>query len=301
MRPSSGAVIVKRLIASNLSTCVATIAVALACALGATQSVAATTTPKTIALVSAVGDQFSFVRQRQTTGTHFEGFTRQTLKVPDQVLNLAVLRGLDRAMGAEYPESTRVFVTLNPEANAPEVLPQDREAYVFKRVLELIEKMPERQAWDQIVLVTPRWMFSERAGMGSKLSGIGLYVQPLDGPAPGSDFDAGLPDEVETPDKEVVRSKTYVAPFFYTTVTTIDARTLKVIKQESRHDFRKIFDPKATAIDVQNAIPPAQMAAMIERFVETAALRSMTSKPVGSVEIGPLKSTPAPEENAPKR
>jgi hypothetical protein len=294
--------------ARKVSASVAAISVALACSSGAAISHAAapatptaSTPPKTIALVSAVGDQFSFVRQKQSTGSHLEPFTRQTLKVPDQVLNHAVLRGLDRAMGAEYPESTRVFVALSPEAGMADVLPQEREAFVFKRVLALLEQMPERQTWDQIVLVTPKWLFSERAGMGSKLSGIGMYVQPLEGPAAGNDFDAGLADEVETPDKDIVRSKTYVAPFFYTTVTTLDAKTLTILKQESRHDFRKIFDPKATAVDVQNAIPPAQMAAMIERFVETAALRSMTSKPVGSVEIGPLKSTPAQTESAPKR
>jgi hypothetical protein len=255
------------------------------------QATAAASAPKKIALVSAVGGQFGYVRQKQSVGSHMDHYTRQNLDISDQSINNAVLRGLDRALAAESPDSTRVLLHVAHDKSATDVLPQNREAHIFKRVLGLLETMPERQKWDEIVVVTPKWLFSERAGMGGKLAGIGLYVQPLEGAEIGSDFGLGMPeDEVETVDRKKTRSKTFVAPFFYTTLTTLDAKTLKVLKQDARHDYRKIVDPDSSALDVQNAIPTDKLAAMIERFVETSALRSMTDK-VGSVEIGTVKST----------
>ncbi|TAG04441.1 MAG: hypothetical protein EAZ30_04875 [Betaproteobacteria bacterium] len=274
-----------------------------ACALISAPALA-NTPPKNIALISAVGDQFSVVRQKQTVGTNFiDNHTRQTVTVPDQGVNYAVLRGLDRALAIEHPQSNRVFLTLAPEETPTTVLPQDREAYVYKRAVSLIESMPQRKDWDQIVLVTPKWLLSARSGMGSKLTGVGLYVQPLEGGSisvDGSNFESeiglSLGDDVETPNKDQVRSKTYLAPFFYATVTTLDAKTMKVITQESRHDFRKIYDPESTAIDVQKSIPADKLAGMIDRFMETAAFRSMT-KQSSSVEIGPVRTLP----DAPKK
>jgi hypothetical protein len=266
---------------------------ARASAASAPQATAAVNVPKTIALVSAVGGQFSYVRQKQSVGSNLDPYIRQNVEMPDQTINNAVLRGLDRAMGAEFPNSTRVLLHVSHDKAAADVLPQDREAHIFKRVLGLVEAMPERQKWDEIIVVTPKWFMSERAGMGSKLVGVGLYVQPLQGAEIGGDFGMGVPeDDVETVDRRKTTSKTFVAPFFYTTVTTLDANTLKVLKREIRHDYRKIVDPDATAIDIQNAIPLDKLAGMIERFVETSALRSLTDK-TGTVEIGPIKSTPS--------
>ncbi len=279
-----------------LSVTTSTVATSAAAQVNANTPVVAgvvNTLPKTIALVSAVGAEFSYVRQKESVGSNLDPYTRQNLEIPDQTINNAVLRGLDRGIAAEFPNSTRVLLHVAHDKSAADVLPQNREAHIFKRVLGLLETMPDRQKWDEIVVVTPKWLLSERAGMGSKLVGVGLYVQPLEGAEIGGDFGMGMPeDEVETIDRKKTRSKTFVAPFFYTTVTTLDAKTLKVIKREARHDYRKMVDPESSALDVQKAIPVEKLAGMIERFVETSALRSLTDK-TGTVEIGPVKSTPS--------
>lgn len=268
------------------------------------QTVAAASPPatvpsagKTFALVSAVGDQFQYVRQKESVGSHLENFTRQTLAVPDQVLNHAVLRGLDRAVAAEYPDSNRLFLAVRSDPSIAAALPQDREALTMKRVLGLLEANPARKDWDQIIVVVPKWLMSERQGMGSKLSGIGIYVQPL-GPLVESGFDDGLmPDAAETTDRESTTSRRFVAPFFYVQVTTLDAKTLKVIKSESRYDFRKIVNKESAALDVMAAFTPEQLASHVERFVETSALKAVTNQS-SSVEIGKVRtlpSEPAPE------
>lgn len=253
----------------------------------------ATSAPRVFALVSAVGDQFQYVRQKESVGSHLDPFVRNTMTVPDHALNNAVLRGLDRAIAAEYPESQRVFMAMRPDTAIQEALPQDREALTMRRVMDMLEKNPQRAGWDQIIVVTPKWLMSERQGMGSKLSGIGLYVQPL-----GSELDTSgefVDDSVEDMGRQQVRSRRFVAPFFYVQVTTLDAKTLTTIRSESRYDFRKIVDKDSTALDVAAQFTPEQLASHMQRFVETSALRAVSEKAdSGTVQVGPVKTVAEP-------
>jgi hypothetical protein len=251
------------------------------------------TAPKVFALVSAVGDQFQYVRQKESVGSHLDPFVRNTLTVPDHALNNAVLRGLDRAVGAEYPDSQRIFMAMRPDLSIQTALPQEREALTMRRVMDMLEKHPQRNEWDQVIVVAPKWLMSERQGMGSKLSGIGLYVQPL-----GSELDTSgefVDDSVEDMGRQQVRSRRFVAPFFYVQVTTLDAKTLKTIRSESRYDFRKIVDKDSTALDVAAQFTPEQLASHMQRFVETSALRAVSEKAdSGTVQVGPVKTVTEP-------
>lgn len=85
-----------------------------------------------------------------------------------------------------------------------------------------------------------------------------------------------------------------MAPFFYAVVSTLDAKTMKVLKREERYDFRKVSNPDSTAISIMNSFEPEQLAGVIDKFIETAALRSVTDKR-GSVEIGPLRDSRTPQ------
>ena len=255
--------------------------------------VAATSVPKTFALVAAVGDQFQYVRQKESVGSHLEPYIRRNMQVPDNTLNYAVLRGLDRAVAADYPDSERVFLAMRSDFTAEGVLPQDREAATIRRVMDMLEKNPARKDWDQIIVVTPKWLMSERQGMGAKLSGIGMYVQPLGTELdPTGDF---IDDIVEDTAREQVRSRRFVAPFFYVQVTTLDAKTLKTLRSESRYDFRKVVNKESTALDVEYGFTPEQLASTLTRFVETSALRAVNDKAdTGTVHVGPVKTLPAP-------
>ena len=104
-----------------------------------------------------------------------------------------------------------------------------------------------------------------------------------------------MPDEVEDTDRESTRSRRFVAPFFYVQVTTLDAKTMKVIKSESRYDFRKIVNKESAALDVVAAFTPEQLASHVERFVETSALRAVTNQS-SSVEIGTVRTLPTPSD-----
>lgn len=248
------------------------------------------TAPRVFALVAAVGDQFQYVRQKESVGSNFiDNHTRQTLKVPDHSLNYAVLRGLDRAVEADFPGSERVLLAVKGVPEIQAALPQDREALTMKHVLGVLEANPARKDWDQIIVVVPKWLMSGRQGIGGKLTGIGVYVQPL-----GEEMDKSgdfVDDVVEDTAREQVRSRRFVAPYFYVQVTTLDAKTLKVIKSESRYDFRKIVDKESTALDVAAQFTPEQLASHMQRFVETSALKAVNEKAdTGTVQVGPVKT-----------
>ena len=134
--------------------------------------------------------------------------------------------------------------------------------------------------------------------MGSKLSGIGLYVQPLTSNTEFFFGEGGVDEEVRDAGKvKKPRSSTYVAPFFYIQVTVLDAKTLRVLRKDERYDYRKMINSDSAALDVQASFTPEKLGAEIERFVENAARRLVVDKE-GSVEIGPVKSRvlPAPEK-----
>lgn len=250
---------------------------------------------KTIALLAAVGDQFSYVRQKEGVGSNLEPFIRQNITAPDQLLNRMVLKGMDKAVAAEYPGAEVVMMTLRPDPPELKILPQDREAHTMGRVLTMLQSYPDRMRWDEIMVVTPKWLMSERKGMGSKLSGIGIYVQPLGSGKDATEEDS-LDDEVrDAGENQKLRSKRFVAPFFYIQVTVLDAKTLKVLRKDERYDYRKLVNSDSAALDVQASFTPEQLGTQLELFVETASRKLVVDRP-GSVEIGPLKTTrPAPE------
>jgi hypothetical protein len=241
------------------------------------------------ALVAAVGDQFTYVRQREVTGSNvIDNNTRKTLKVNGNGLNLSVLRGLDTAIERAHPNSERVYITLAAE-EMENVLPQDREAVAIGKIVSALEKRPERATWDKIIVATPKYLQSERQGMGPKLHGLGIYVQPLtggtiEGGEGNPDIDVssqGLSDTTNPEDRSKNRSKIYVAPYSYIQVYVLDPKTMRVIEKNARHDFQKLNDPNSTALDVGKSIPLEVLAKSVSDLVERSAARA-----VGETEVG---------------
>ncbi|MFN3629353.1 MAG: hypothetical protein ACK4XK_04725 [Casimicrobiaceae bacterium] len=255
---------------------------------------------KKIAVLAAVGDQMQLVRRRLGVGSHLEPFVRQWVTVPDQTLNKMVLRGMDRAITAEYPNAEVVYLMLTPDAKERELRADQREAEIFRRALAMLEPVEARKGWDEILVVSPKWLFPENAGMASKLTGIGIFIQPIESARNAEElFESGLVvdvdgEQVRDPGKfKQSRSQTYVAPFFYMKVTVLDARTLRVIRTDERYDFRRLINSDSTALNVAASIPLDMLADQLTQFVEASARRLVVDRP-GTIDIGPLRTTPAP-------
>ena len=255
--------------------------------------------PRSYALVSAVGDRFTYVRQRRSVGSNIiDNFARQELKVANNALNYAVLRGLDQALRESEPDSKRVLMAMNA-VQLDGVRAQDRERVSLEKMIAALEPMPQRREWDRIIVVTPSYVFSQHNGMGSKLSGLGVYVQPvesgrLEGENFSGDIDPTLQGESATasPDGKRSQSKLYVAPFSYLQVVTLDAKTLKVINKNPRHDFQKLYDPASTALNVENSMSPDFLADKILGLIELSAGRAVNENYGAKVEVGDIKPVP---------
>jgi hypothetical protein len=263
---------------------------------------------KTILLISAIGDRFTLVRQRESTGSNvIDNFTRQVVKVPDNLLNNIVLRGLDRAVSAEEPGSKRIFMTL-AAAELDGVLPQNRESVAIGKIASILEKHPDRKNWDKVYVVTPKFLLSESSGMGAKLQGLGVYIQPLTGGSfgdieSGVDIDASLTGQSDTldPDGEGTKSKVYVAPYSYLSLYVLDAKTLRVIEKNTRHDFRKLFDPKSTALDVAKSIDLAFLVENFESLIERSVIKSVKDvEDKVRIEVGEPKAVAKQPEPKPQ-
>ena len=251
--------------------------------------------PKVYALISAVGDQFTIVTQKRSVGSNMlDNYRRDVMKVPNNVLNAPILKGLDRAIEQRDPGSTRILATLNA-LEMDGVLPVDREKVAMKKLLAAFEKMPQRMDWDTIIVVTPKFQFSERKGMGSKLEGIGIYVQPLEKGSLGELADSSNDilgsdgEETITPDgKPGKRSGRYLAPYNYTQTWVFEAKTLKVLETSARYEFQRVYDQHSTAINIAKSIPIEKLGEVLANFVEGSVARGV-GEALPSVEIGEIK------------
>ena len=235
--------------------------------------------PKVYALVSAIGSEITVVRQRRDVGSNLEPYRRYKVPVPGMDMDAAVLRGLDRAVASDDPESKRLFFRLSPE-QITGVAGYKRGEVLSAKALAALEAMPERKDWDRIILVAPRYLNVEREGIGPKLHGIGVYIQPLGrgGRSGEDDIESALDPETVSPDGQKGNSYKYVAPYFYAQLWVIDAKTMKVLETNDRYDFQRIYDPRSTAIDVAQQMPADVLSNMVEKFVERASARALNDQ-----------------------
>jgi len=292
--------------ATALAAIVALFATAGAARCETPASTAAKSAPKTYALVSAVGDRITYVRQRMQTGTSLEGYSRATLSMSDRSVDVAVLRGMDRVLARREPDSQRVFLRLSA-GELDGVLPEDRERVALEKLRAELQKLPQRTQWDRIYIITPHYRISEMRGLAGKLHGVGIYVQGLEtnvdgpnNPITGGQLTIEGP-ETKLPDGQPgVRSSKYVALYSHTQMWVLDAKTLGVIANESWLFDEKIYDPQSEALDVAKMLSPEQLAERFESFAERAAGRAL-AQTVPIVEPGEPRIVDRPVPATPSR
>lgn len=269
------------------------------------QQAATPTKPAVIALVAAVGNKLSYVRQRASTGSHMEPFSRNSVSLNTQALNLAVLRGLDKALELDEPGSQRVFLSWTAPAEVDAAIEKSygakRDEILLEALREYLRQMPQREGWDRIEAVLPRYAHLSRAGMAGKLGGMGIYVQPLqsgsvefdeNGEVSSSTTNDGQYKTVNPRTGETARESTFVAPYFYFDRVTLDAKTLAVLSHKPQYDNIKYSDPDSTALDVSQQMPLRGMLERMLTLAERSAYQSVRGK--SEVEVGPARAiTPA--------
>ncbi|HET7730290.1 MAG TPA: hypothetical protein VFK48_09680 [Usitatibacter sp.] len=241
---------------------------------------------KTYALVSAIGSSLAYVKERAATGTHLEPYERTTLEVPDATLDAAAFRGLEQVVRQSDPEAKFVYLRLNPAELEGVSAPRKGEVALGK-LATAFERMPQRKDWDQIMVITPRYVASERERLGSKLQGIGIFVRPFNQGFmdPFGNIASGAESATVSPSGEAGHASSFIAPYFYVRTFVLDAATLEVLYTSERFDYQRIHDPKSDAIDIERAVPPEKLGPMVEKFVETSTAKALREA-VGEVTVG---------------
>ena len=232
---------------------------------------------RTYVLVSAVGGTFTFTRQRKQTGSNIEADQRSERPLPGAALDAAVLRGLERIVREEEPAAEVVYMRLDP-AELAGAWRYERGEVALGKLATALERMPGRERWHRILVVTPAYMNSGRERLGEKLSGVGIYVRNAEALPANNENYTRPSDETRALDGTAGRSDRWVAPYFYARVSILDPRTLRVLETSERWDFEKLFDPKSASLDVEVDFPPDVIGARLERFVELStadALREL--------------------------
>jgi hypothetical protein len=286
-----------RLSAAALGVCLACMAVGI----GHGQTADTPTEParpKTYALIAAIGEEFTVVTETARVGTHLSPYRRTTEKIPDNVLNRLALHGLDKAIAAIDPSSTRIYMSL-PATKVDRVTPSRRDSAAISAVKAELAKMPQRLEWDRIVVATPAFRALARDGMASKIQGFGVFSEPqcqagCPTPVNGSDVAAEPLDGMDaiSSDNKTFKAKTYIAPYSYIKVWVLDPETLEILDMQQGFDSQKLAEQRhRPSMDVaawQNYLA-GRIVTLIEMSVSEAILRSEINAPKGSVDVRPIR------------
>ena len=287
------------------------LALALSLPLAAAAAPNVPSTPQTVALLAAIGDRIEYVRQIKLSSSRTEPYKRQTVQVSGEVLNHAVLRGLDKALTDEEPDAQHVLLQWAMPADVAAKLAKarggERRDIVLASLTEHLSSLTERQDWDRIEVIVPAYSDLEMQGVGTKLSGIGVYVQPnapqdfdLDGMQDGSSGGAIITSDTEGDYRtvnprtgETAHSSTYVAPYMYFERLTFNAKTMALIKRERHFDNTKYADLDSTALDVGSQMSNSQLIGRLVESVERSAYKSIRQV-TSEVTVTVPKPLPAP-------
>ena len=267
----------------------------LACA-GACAAAAPEPPHRVFALVAAMGDWLSAVHEVQSTGSHLAPYRRRALRMPDDGINKLVLGSLDAAVKSVEPSSDRVYLSVRVPKEAQD-RPSSLDSAAFAFAVGILRKMPERERWSRIIVVTPAWRTRGDDGLARGMQGLGVFTEPLcqggDNPQqPGlrpcdtRSRPATQGVRAHTPGGETEAAARYVAPYLFAKVWILDPATLAVVDTQEIFDHEKLFDPDSTAVDVNRMIDPKTLAARIERLVETSTLEAVRRSELrGTVDV----------------
>jgi len=252
-------------------------------------------TPKVYALIAAVGARFNTVYEEKRTGSHLPPYRRNDIKASGNLLNRIVLRSLDREVAGADPAGQRILMALDP-SHVDAAAPAMRESTAIAAVVSALQGMPQRAAWDRILVVTPAYSALERDGLASRLLGLGVFIEPLcesDVMSCEHRFRPPSGPKAMTPEGEVQYANHYLAPFSYVTVWVIDPANLAVLDRQEVFDHQKLFDPLSGSLDLGQNVSRQFLAnrviGVIDRSVQQAFRQTELAGRVDIREIREVK------------
>jgi hypothetical protein len=254
--------------------------------------------PKTYALLSAMGNQFTVVHEEQSTGSHIPPYRSQSYLIGENVLNRITLNGLDRAVARMDPNGKRIYLSTNPSRARGRYASEEA---ALDPVLAELKKL-DRAKWDRIVVAMPAYRYHSKDGLATRMQGIGMFAQPLCQSDSGfgnrmgscdSGFRPPSGPEALTPEGKTIAANTYVAPYAFVEVFLLDAHTLAVLDRQTSFGHRKLTDASGNAMGVASGDSKAfvnrQMLEVITGSIGDAVEGTQLKGSVEVLEKGPAK------------
>ena len=229
---------------------------------------------KTYALVGAIGSRFEMLTTKQQTGSHIPAVDREAYRIGGNVLNRLALQGLDQAVAKYEPESKRIYLSMDPAK--PEI----------ELVVGELKKL-DRAGWDRIMVALPASRFHDEPGLAGRMKGFGLLAQGQcqsdstlgDGRVGSCNHGFRPPAGLTalTPKGEEIAANTFIAPYAFVEIVTLDPRTLAVLDRSANYGHRKLTDESAKLTGVINGDNKDFLAAQIVEVVQTSTAEAMAN------------------------
>jgi hypothetical protein len=239
--------------------------------------------PKTYALVGAIGSRFEVIQSKQQTGTHLPAWDRAAYRVGGNVLNRLAVQGLDQAVARYEPESRRIYLSMTPAR--PEI----------ELVIGELRKI-DRAGWDRIMVALPAYRFHDEKGLAGRMKGFGILSQGMcqSDTSVRRDrigscdhgFRPQFGPEALTPKGEEIAANTFVAPFAFVEVFTLEPKTLEVLDRSANYGHRKLTDETGKANGILYAENKEFLARQIVEIVQSSTAEAMANGILkGSVDV----------------
>ena len=233
----------------------------------ASAAVVAAGPPRTYALVGAIGSRFEVMTMNQQTGSHIPAVDRHAYAVNGNVLNRLAVQGLDQAVARYEPESKRVYLSMSPAR--PDI----------ELVIGELRKL-DRAGWDRIMVALPAYKSLDEPGLATRMRGFGLLAQPLCQTNPFSCEQGFRPQSgpaALTPKGEEIAANTFVAPFAYVEIFTLDPKTLAVLDRSANYGHRKLTDETGKLNGIINGDNKDFLARQIVEVVQESTAEAMAN------------------------
>ena len=203
----------------------------LACSAAAPAQGLAPAQPKSVAVLSLLGDRLNVVTSQMSTGSRIDRNRREHVALATDELDLATVRGFERAAKALRPELGVVLLRANDNS-----VHQMQDAVVegkreLRDLLAAVAPLARRAGATHLVLFIKsrgeaQIQVSDGAVGTGYVDGLGFYVDRW-----------SRLRRTDVGEREVG----LLAPFAYFTAVLVELDGLKVVSQESSHQARAFF------------------------------------------------------------
>jgi len=220
--------------------------------------------PRTVAVLSLIGDEMSLVTRRTATGSSVDRNDRQAIALPDPSFDLAAALAAERAIKEAMPGAERLRVTVADKrlfALQEAVLEPGPTSDAMRTALQAL--LQDARA-THLVLITKRRdnarfrLYDSHIGDG-KVSGIGIFI----------DNAVGLED----PDTRIYGNG-YIASYAYLQATLVDVATMRALASGSATESMMTTAIGTSAILAWDALSPAGKVENLMKVADLAAYRA---------------------------